>query len=400
MELTVKETRQLKVSGSYDVIVVGGGVAGISAALAARRNGAKTLLVERSYLLGGLATAGLVTVYLPLCDGKGKQVSFGIAEELLRLSVLYGEENMNIDDWLNSNGDIEKRKEKRFQTQFNPNLFAILCEQLLIKEGVEILYGTTLCGTGSDGNGISAIITESKSGREVYKAKAFIDATGDADVFWLSGAKTEKFSQGNVAAHWYYEFTDNEYRLQMSGFADIPDKYKTREKIIGDTRRRYAGLDNKDLTDFVVYGHDQILRNFLSKGKLNSDHILCSIASTPQIRMTRRIDGAYVMNDEETHKYFEDSVGLFSDWRKSGPVYELPFRCLYGELDNVFACGRCISVTDDLWDITRVIPVCAVSGQAVGTAAALLKTTVKELDVKVLQDVLINNGVKLHENAY
>ena len=79
--------RQLPVSGRYDVIVVGGGIAGIAAALAAARTGAKTLLLEKMYLLGGLATSGLVTVYLPLCDGKGTQVSCGLAEELLRLSV-------------------------------------------------------------------------------------------------------------------------------------------------------------------------------------------------------------------------------------------------------------------------------------------------------------------------
>ena len=82
--------RQLPISGRYDVIVVGGGIAGIAAALAAARTGAKTLLLEKMYLLGGLATSGLVTVYLPLCDGKGTQVSFGLAEELLGLWVKYG----------------------------------------------------------------------------------------------------------------------------------------------------------------------------------------------------------------------------------------------------------------------------------------------------------------------
>ena len=85
--------RRVPLRGSRDVIVVGGGIAGISAALSARRAGAeKVLLIEREYALGGLATLGLVTIYLPLCDGKGTQVSFGIAEELLRLSVSKGAE--------------------------------------------------------------------------------------------------------------------------------------------------------------------------------------------------------------------------------------------------------------------------------------------------------------------
>ena len=86
MFITEKE-RQTPVKGSYDVAVVGGGIAGASAALASARQGKKTLLIEREYLLGGLGTLGLVAIYLPLCDGNGTQVSYGIAEELLRLSV-------------------------------------------------------------------------------------------------------------------------------------------------------------------------------------------------------------------------------------------------------------------------------------------------------------------------
>ncbi|MBR1677780.1 MAG: FAD-dependent oxidoreductase [Clostridia bacterium] len=397
MEYMIESSKNIPVAGEYDVIVVGGGVAGISAALAASRNGAKTLLVESSYMLGGLATAGLITIYLPLCDGKGNQVSFGIAEELLRLSILYGEEGMNAGVWLDPDGSAEERRKTRFQTQFNPNIFAILCERLLLKENVEILYGTSLRATVMDGKKISAIITESKSGREAYKAKAFVDATGDADLFYLSRAKTQLFEQGNVAAHWYYEFLDSKYYLRTLGFADVPDKYKTEEKIKTDTRKRYIGLSNRELTEFVAYGHDKILQDFLSKGRLLENHILSSMATIPQIRMTRRIDGVYTMNDEECHKYFDDSVGMYSDWRKAGPVYELPLRCLYGDLENAFACGRCISVTDDLWDVTRVIPVCAVSGQAAGTSAALLKTTIEELDVREIQERLSQSEVKLHK---
>lgn len=86
----ILKQKDVPVYGEYDVIVAGGGVAGVSAALAAVQTGAKTLLIETQYMLGGLATAGLITYYLPLCDGMGRQLSYGLAEKLLRLSISQG----------------------------------------------------------------------------------------------------------------------------------------------------------------------------------------------------------------------------------------------------------------------------------------------------------------------
>ena len=97
------------------------------------------------------------------------------------------------------------------------------------------------------------------------------------------------------------------------------------------------------------------------------------------------------------HKEFTDSVGLFPDWKKCGPIYELPFSCLKGEkIKNLLAAGRCISSDDQLWDITRVIPVCAVSGEAAGTAAAL-NCDFNKIDITALQHKLRHQGVKIHE---
>ena len=99
--------RELPVSEECDVLVCGGGIAGVAAALAAARTGARTLLLEREYMPGGLATLGLVTIYLPLCDGEGHQVSTGIAEELLRLSVVHGMEQSALPTaWLTPQGAV------------------------------------------------------------------------------------------------------------------------------------------------------------------------------------------------------------------------------------------------------------------------------------------------------
>ena len=102
------------------------------------------------------------------------------------------------------------------------------------------------------------------------------------------------------------------------------------------------------------------------------------------------------MDDSEDHVSFPDSIGMTGDWRKRGPAYELPFRTLYcEEVHNLLAAGRDISVSDRMWDITRVIPGCAVTGEAAGTAAAL-GYDFPALDVAALQKKLKDNGVHLH----
>ena len=396
--------RKIPVAGEYDVIVAGGGIAGVSAALAAARQNKRVLLLEKQFLLGGLATAGLVTIYLPLCDGNGRQVSFGIAEELLKLSVKHGYEPAICEikhspnyikrgmAWL-ENGSMEDKIKFRYQVEFNANIFAILCERLLLENKVDILYGTSICSAAVQDSKITSVIIENKSGRLAFIAKSFVDATGDADLCQLSGAETVEFSQGNVLASWYYEMYNNDYILNMLGFADIPDKYK---KADAPKAKRYKGLEGKELSDMTCEAHFNVLSHFLTKGGINREHALASMATIPQVRMTRRIDGAYTMNDEEVFKEFEDSIGMIGDWRKAGPVYEIPFSCLYGDkIKNLITCGRCISVTDDMWDITRVIPACAVTGEAAGIAAAMTDDFAN-INKDELFAKLDNAGVKRH----
>ncbi|MCQ2445819.1 MAG: FAD-dependent oxidoreductase [Clostridia bacterium] len=395
-----EEARELPLGGSYDVIVAGGGIAGISASLAAAREGKKVLLLERMFTLGGLATAGLVTIYLPLCDGRGHQVSFGIAEELLRLSVKLGVEpgydKLPIKDgcaWLEP-GHESERTSQRFEVEFSANVFAILAEQLLAENGVEILYGTTLTSTITEENKIKAVVIENKSGRQALLARSFVDATGDADLCKLAAQKTAVSGQGNVLASWYYEHDKENYRLNMLGFAETPDKYKKPDEL-AIKKRRYTGLDGREISAFMMNSHRSILNDFTRRGGVNGDHAVATIASIPQFRMTRRIDGKYTLDDTEMFKRFEDSIGMISDWRKVGPVYEVPFRTLVGDVKNLVTCGRIISVTDAMWDISRVIPPCAVTGEAAGLAAAL-SDDFGSFDVSILQDKLRENGVKLH----
>lgn len=381
----------------YETVVAGGGIAGISAALAAARNGSKTMLIEREFMLGGLATAGLVTIYLPLCDGTGRQVSFGIAEELLRLSVRHGYEGKYCPEWLNE-GTREERRKKRFEVQYNPYVFAIEAEQLLKSSGVTILYGTVACDALTENGKITHLILENKSGRSAVELKTVIDTTGDADICNLSGENTVIFGQGNVPAAWSYVTENGTFNLKQLGACDIPDTQKTKEQLNADRSSvRFTGLDADELTRLVQYSHKTLLDRFLKGGGVSPERTISSIATIPQIRMTRRIDGIFTQNDGDISREHTDSVGLFSDWRKAGPVYELPFSTLYGKkISNLITAGRCISVTDSMWDITRVIPVCAVSGQAAGSAAAITDNFA-DTDIKRLQKLLKSTGVMLHE---
>lgn len=398
MDYIIEPERKIPVKAEYDTVVAGGGIAGIAAAAAAARGGARVLLIEKQYMPGGLATAGLVTIFLPLCDGMGRQVTFGIAEELLRLSVRHGYEGKYPSAWL-ENGSYSEKAKQRFEVQYNPYIFAIEAEKLLKSAGVDILFGTSVCEACISGGKIRHIITENKSGRTAVALKNIIDCSGDADICRLAGENTVVFSQGNVPASWYYYVEDGENKLKMLGFSDIPDSQKTAEQLENSkSSLRFTGLEADELSNLTLYSHSVLLDDFLKKGKDTPKYSLSSIATTPQIRMTRRIDGKYTQDDTEMHKEYNDSVGLFSDWRRPGPVYELPFGALTGrKITNLLAAGRCISATDAMWDITRVIPVCALSGQAAGTAAAMTDNF-DGIDINKLQDSLKLNGVVLHES--
>lgn len=392
----VEKERQIPVYGSYDTVVVGGGFAGVSAALAASRGGNKVLLCEREFMLGGLGTAGLVTIYLPLCDGMGHQVSYGIAEELFKLSISQGWEAEYPSAWL-ENGSFEEKCAKRYRVRYNAAMCAILFEKKLLEEGVELLYGTAVCDAAVSGGRITHLIVENKSGRSAIEVQNVIDCSGDADVCKFCGENTALFGQGNVLAGWYYFLEEGKFNLQMVGASDIPDEEKDAARKQRDlNKKRYSGLDATELTAQMIDSHNATYSHFLQKGSISDGHMLTTIASIPQIRMTRRLDGEFVMDTSHERKYFADSVGLFSNWRKRGPVYELPYSVLHGsKIKNLAVAGRCISVTDALWDITRVIPVCAVTGEAVGTAAALGRDF-DSVNIAVLQQTLRNNGVKLH----
>ena len=397
-EQYVQEHLKTRVAYSCDVLVCGGGIAGIAAALAAARQNKKVILLEREYMLGGLGTAGLVTIYLPICDGKGHQVSFGIAEELLRLSVSMGHENdaRYAANWLESDDPAGRTEnDRRFEVQYNPHLFAMLAEQLLLSEGVELLYGTATAAVRCSEQRIDSVIIENKSGRSAILCKTVVDASGDCDIAKFAGAPTALHARGNILAAWYYRLGVEGYQLRLLGLAEN-EKGECREGYL--VPRRFIGVDAEENSDFMQLTHTAILDDIRKKRETDPDLIPVTIPSIPQLRMTRRLAGAIEISDADEHRYQPHSVGMVPNWRKRGPVYEVPFEALYcNEIRNLITAGRCISCTDSMWDILRVIPCCAVTGQAAGTAAAMFDDF-SHADIDALQQVLVRSGVILHES--
>jgi len=316
----------IKITKNYncDVLVAGGGVAGVSAAIAAARNGSSVILLEKSCMLGGLATAGLITYYLPLCNGLGKQVTFGIAEELLKLSIKHCHEEMYPKYWLEK-GYESLRSEQRFMVRYNPHMFAFELEKLLVELKIKILYDTTLCYTKRQKNIIDYVVICNKDGFSKINMSTVIDATGDASVCTMADEKTEIFTKKNVLAAWYYYFSKGDYKLNALGFADAVSDTSDEKGPEPLIERRFTGIDAEEITEMTILSHEQMLKNIIENRKTDFSYIPVTIPSIPQLRMTKRLVGIYTMNDSESFKSFKDSIGLIGDWRKKGPIYEIPF---------------------------------------------------------------------------
>lgn len=402
----MEPAHELPVLGDYDVVVVGGGIAGVSAALAASRGGAKTCLVEKFCALGGLATLGNVIIYLPLCDGRGHQVSAGICEELFRLSV--DDETKErpalrigpVPACWAPGGNEEERLRRRLEVGFNPVTYMYKLERLLLKHKVTIFYDTRFSDVILNGRAIEAVVVESKGGRQALTTRAVVDATGDADVCHAAGERTVSVG-GNVRCGWYYYVENGEVKLKC-----FTQPFSA-TKSFPQNGRTFRGDSARHVTSQVLESRHLQMQDLAKMRQAQPDHDFYPIMTTtmPTHRMTRRLSGKVTMRPASVHRWYDDCVGIISDWRKAGPVYAVPFRALAAvKTGNLIAAGRCISSLGDTWDVTRVIPPCAVTGEAAGLAAAMLAIqrdgqevglTFGELDIRSLQAALKRKGVLL-----
>ena len=372
----------------FDIAVIGFGIAGAAAAVSAARQGARTVIIEKTCTPGGLATAGLINIFLPLCDGNGTQVTFGIAGELIERSLKFGPGKIP-PDWMEKKNAPE---EERLRCVFSPAAMILALEEFLLENQVTILYDTLVTGLEKENGVIHSVTVENTDGRSEIAAKAFVDASGGAVLAKLAG---EEVSYGkNVLSLWALEYEGSRQygRDRMAPEINMLTR--------GNAERTFVNPSAKDVTDYMLETR-AFLRKFYSEEQTSgrADRFQrwpLFVASMPQFRKIAAMKGLFELSDNMNDRFFADSIGLVSDWRKSGPVWEIPFGTLVPrETKNLFAAGRCISSVGDAWEITRCIPCACLTGEAAGCAAALRCGTEGDLTDPV-RKLMEKNGNRLH----
>lgn len=397
----VEIRESIKQRGVYDVIIAGGGVAGTAAAVAARRAGAeKVLLLEKTNLLGGLATIGLINLFVPMCNGRGKQIIWGMAEEFLRLSIRYGYDSIP-SDW--KNGEPKEPTGQRYITRYSPQIFALALTELLQEEGVEILFDAVVSAPVMTGKHCDGIIIESKSGREFCASDIVIDATGDGDLLYRAGVPT---SQGGN----YFTYGGHAINLDSCAKAlESGDIGQAIFRVSGggatlygkghpENMELFSGTNLDDVNRFLILNQRELLNKLKTEERDKRDVI--TLPTMAQFRTTRHINGDYTLSTDDVYKHFEDSIGAICDFDHRDFLYEVPYRTLFNpEYDNFLTAGRSASAEGYAWDILRVIPPAIITGQAAGIAAALAvksKTAVAKVDISELQQQLAAGNVMIH----
>lgn len=410
---TVGFWEEVPQKGEYDVLVAGGGVAGVAAAVSAARLGKKVLLVEKSVKLGGLATLGLINLFVPMCNGRGKQIIFGMAEELARLSVAYGYGNLPEEF---ENGRIPREKlaeyaEKgckppRYMVRYSADIFALCLMGLCRSEGVEVLFDSVISRPVPDAENprkIAGVVVENKSGREFYAAKMFVDVTGDADLMARAGMPTVK--RESYHTYWAFQITLDSCRRA----AEQGDIFKAVFYATGGGADLYGGgqpehippydgTRAEEVNRYLILNQLELLEKLKKTDRRTRD--IVNLPGMAQFRTTRRLDADYTLRQTDAYRHFDDSVGAICDFDRRDYLYEIPYSALVRTgWDNIITAGRSAAGDGYAWDVLRVIPPAILSGQAAGVACALALEGGKPIwgvDIQELQRELERERVVIH----
>jgi len=447
----------------YDVVVIGGGPSGVTAAIAAARHGAKTLLVEQYGCLGGMLTMAGTGPLMTFHAGK-TQVVKGIPDEIVQRMVREDFSPGHMEDAVGYASSI---------TPFDVEGLKLVLETMALEAGVTLLYYTTYTGCTVEDKKITSVNLHSKNGSFSVKAKVFIDASADADLAVHAGVSTtygrekDQLAQpmtmnfrmegvdrdrlmDYIAAHREDMYPSTPFdrlkdlpRSAISGAysvirlarengdfdvdRDMVLCFETNIKgqyIINMSRiTRHNALDPFDLTNATVEGRKQAhhIAAFLKKyipGFENS--YMISTGPHIGIRESRKINGVYKLTADDllSNRMFPDAIAMGGypidihspdgeamthRFLTPGSWYSIPYRSVItAEIDNLIVTGRCLSATHEACAAVRVTPIVMAISQGAGTAAALSAATgsnVRDIDIQKLRQQLIEDNVFLQEYA-
>lgn len=421
----------------YDLIVVGGGFAGFGAAVAAARDGLKTLLIERTNALSGAANTGLVTPFMPYRAVMGhdengekviKELSAGVFKEIV--------------DKLREGGRTNE-KGNRFDSEY----LKLVLNRMAVESGVELLFNATVAGAVREGNRVKSVTVVGRGQILEFEADYFVDASGDANLIAMTGfpfkvgregdglcqPMTMCFRIAGVDAEEFWKILKTEMnplykKLKAEGKIKNPREdvlvfHTLIEGTIHFNTTRVVKCDPTDLfsvTKAELEAREQVyeMMDFLRENFecCKNAHVI-STACEIGTRESRMIEGEYTLTGKDLLDLcrFEDSIALGNYdidihnpegagtshyYFKEGEFYEIPYRSLIPKnAENLLVAGRCISVDHEAQASIRIMPIVCTLGQAAGTAVSVAKKQgcgVKDIDVAEMQRILVENNAAIH----
>ena len=348
----------------YDVVVCGAGVAGVAAAVASARQGAKTVLIEKQCLLGGLATSGLIYIYLPLCDGNGKQVTYGLAEEMLRRCIEYGPFDVP-ERWGGPQGGNPGIAGERYQCCFSPAGFTLTLDKMLAEANVALWLDSLIVDAQTQDGRVVSVDVANLSGITRIHGKCFVDATGCALAARLAGAKT--ISETNHVTPWMLEMASDPSFFHFTESLHVRPFGKHSEEFAVEPE-----YDGRKVTAFVRRTWQMMREHYdqFSREERTKNYPV-HLPAMPQIRKIAHIDALYNLSEADGGKHFEHPIGTAGNWYHPDSGWQAPYEALLPkDLDGLLAAGRCIGADGYAWEIFRVIPAAAMTGEVSGIAAA------------------------------
>lgn len=416
----------------YDIIVCGGGPGGIAASISAARQGKEVLLIERYGFLGGGATAMLVNPFMTYFSGS-RQIVKGVFQEIVeQLTKMksYGSNMMKDTPWA-----------------FDSEVFKIAADHLCLTNGVKVLFHSLVTRVETNDNRIEWIEIATKDGLKTLSARIYIDATGDGDLAYFSGAKVEKgrsqdgltqpmtlnFQMANVDTGRMpsrEEMTDKYVEAKRKGIITCPREdvlffYTTNPGVVHFNQTRVIKHDATipwELSEAEIEGRRQcweIVEWLISNIPGFENAYLQKMATQIGVRESRRIIGKYILteNDLLAARKFEDVIacgsypldihnpkgeGTIIRHLQEGEWYDIPYRTLVPlGVTNLLIAGRPISSTHEAHSSLRVMPIVFAIGQAAGIAASISIDSGRppgDIDYKLLRKELLEQGAFLGED--